>query len=49
MLIWHTYFGGKFNWFRPKDNATKELLIWKTKNQARNQTTFTRRKTCIFN
>jgi len=49
MLIWHTYFGGKFNWFGPKDSATKEFLIWKTKNQAKNQTTLTRRKTCIFN
>ncbi len=49
MLIWHTYFGGKFNWFGPKDSATKKLLIWKIKNQTRNQTTLTRRKTCIFN
>jgi hypothetical protein len=25
-LIWHTYFGRKFNWFRPKDSAKKKTL-----------------------
>jgi hypothetical protein len=47
-LIWHTYFGGKFNWFGPKGSAKKKLLIWKTKNQVGDQRTLIRRKTCIF-
>jgi hypothetical protein len=25
-LIWHTYFGGKFNWFGPKDNVKIRAL-----------------------
>ncbi len=31
-----TYFGGKINWFGPKKKKLKgELLIWRTKNEAR--------------
>jgi hypothetical protein len=34
---WH-YFWGKINWFRPKTNSWKgELMIWRTKMQARVQ------------
>jgi len=32
-----TYFGGKINWFRQKTVLKGELLIWRTKNQARDQ------------
>jgi hypothetical protein len=34
-----TCFGGKINWFGPKKSAKGEFLIWRTKNQARDQGT----------
>jgi hypothetical protein len=34
-----TCFGGKINWFGPKNSAKRELLIWRTKNQATDQGT----------
>jgi hypothetical protein len=35
-----TGFGGKINWFIPKNTVLKgELLIWRTKNQAKDQGT----------
>jgi len=34
-----TCFGGKINWFGPEENSAerRELLIWRTKNQAKDQ------------
>jgi hypothetical protein len=32
-----TCFGGKINWLDPKTVLKGELLIWRTKNQARDQ------------
>jgi hypothetical protein len=43
-----TWFGGKINRFRPKNSAKRELLIWRTKNQARDQGTIQLKDSICF-